>query len=156
MIEGKAGRTKQCSPPHFEIMKHYKISDREVYPALWITLAALIVGYLLWRSVLKKPSFAGCLFYTRWHVYCPACGGTRAALSLLHGKFLQSFYFNPAVPIAIISVAGYLFSQTVWRIRGKKGWVLRYSDKWLLGFVGLLFLHCLVRNLLWFGCGIPI
>jgi hypothetical protein len=74
----------------------------------------------------------------------------------MHGRVLQAFYDNPAVPFTAFSAAAYLSSQTVWRLRGRKGRVLRYSNRWLWCLLGIFLVNCAVRNLLWFGFGIPI
>ena len=39
---------------------HQKIGDREVYPAVWITLAAGGAAWLLWRFALGQPTISGC------------------------------------------------------------------------------------------------
>lgn len=142
-------------PAYFK-MKRQKLSDREVYPALLITAASLLVAYLVWRFLLRQPSLPGCFFYARWHVYCPACGGTRAAEALLRGHLGASLYYNPAVPFTAVSAAAYLLSQSVWRLRKKRGIVLHYSAGWLKICVLLLLLHCVVQNFLWFGLHRPL
>lgn len=38
-----------------------------------------------------------CLFHIITGAYCPGCGGTRAAILLLHGNILESFYYNPLI-----------------------------------------------------------
>ncbi|MEG1683919.1 MAG: DUF2752 domain-containing protein [Oscillospiraceae bacterium] len=136
-----------------------KETDDVIYVAGWITLAALAMGGLLWYFPLGQPPFAPCLFYTRWHVYCPGCGGTRALLALLHGDWLRALYYHPAVPLTVAAAGYYLAAQTVWRLGGKRQpprWLPRYRDAWLYGLFGLLVAHCLVRNLLWFGWGIAL
>lgn len=133
-----------------------KSGDRELYPALLIVLAAGLIIFAVWRYVLPAPAFPACWLFTRWHVYCPACGGTRAVMALAHGQIGQAFYWNPAVPTGAAFVAVYLLSQTTWRLRGRRGWVLRYSDRWLRAFLWLLALNCFARNLLWFGFGIAL
>ena len=55
------------------------VTDREVYPALWAALGLLAAGYLLWRFPLGRPTVSACWFYSRFHIYCPGCGGTRCA-----------------------------------------------------------------------------
>lgn len=124
------------------------VTDREVYPALLITLAALGGGYLLWRYTLHRPTIASCWIYTHWHIYCPACGGTRSLIALSQGNWLRSFYYNPAVPYTILSAAPYLISQMVWRLRGKRGWVLHYSSWWFWSLLLLMAVNCAVRNIL--------
>ncbi len=49
-----------------------------------------------------------CLMKRLFHIPCPACGGTRAALGLLHGDFAGALLYNPlavAVVLAAASVA---------------------------------------------------
>jgi len=132
------------------------VSDQQIYPALWITLALLAAGYWIWRDLLGSPSLRGCWFYRNFHIYCPGCGGTRALMALFQGHVIQSLYYHPAVPFAAISVTLYLLSQTLWRIRGRRGWVLHYSNRWLWALLAMLLGNCAVRNLLWFQFAIPI
>ena len=127
-------------------MTHHKISDREIYPALWITLGGMAISYLVWRYPLGRPKLAACIFYTHLHLYCPACGGTRAVLTLLHGEIGRSFYYQPLVPFVVVSVLIYLLSQTVWRLRGRRGFVLHYSNWWLRACLFLLLAQFVVRN----------
>lgn len=129
--------------------------DDVLYPALWITGGVFLGGVLLWNA-LGQPSLPACWFYTRWHIYCPGCGGTRAFIALLSGRILDSLWFHPAVLVGAVSAAAYLVSQTLWRLKGRQGWILRWSDRWLWGMLGLMGLHCVVHNLLWFIWGIPL
>lgn len=41
-------------------------------------------------------------------LYCPACGGTRAVMHLLHGDLAAALRHNPAV-VLLLPVAAYLF-----------------------------------------------
>lgn len=123
--------------------------DRELYPALLITLVVGITIAACWRYCFDAPVFPACWFFSRWHIYCPACGGTRAMEALIQGNILQSLYWNPAVPIGAAFVVAYLISQTAWRLRKKRGWVLLYKHPWLIAFMGLMAVNCIVRNLIW-------
>lgn len=133
-----------------------RITDKEIYPALWVALAALGLGYLLWRYPMGRPTISGCWIWRNLHVYCPGCGGTRAVEALFRGEILRSFSYHPAVPVTALAVTAYLLTQTVWRLRGRTGWTLRYSARWPWLLVGLLLANCSVRNLLWLGFGIPL
>ena len=88
--------------------------------------------------------------------YCPGCGGTRAVIALAHGQMLKALYYHPAVPVLAALGGVYLVSQTVWRMRGRRGWVLRYDPRWPAALAGLFLVNCAVRNLLWLGFGIGI
>ena len=132
------------------------VTDQEVYPALWIALAAAPIACLFWRFALKSPPLGECRLYRSFHVYCPGCGGTRAVIALLHGQVLRSAYYHPAVLLAAGFVLAYLLSQTVWRLRGRRGFVLHYTDRWATGLLAVLLLNCALRNLLWFGFQIPL
>ena len=89
-------------------------------------------------------------------IYCPGCGGTRAMLALAHGHVLRALYYHAPAVVTAILAAVYLVSQTVWRLRGRQGWVLHYDSRWP-GMLAALFLgNCVLRNILWldFGWGI--
>jgi len=132
------------------------MTDREVYPAIWIVLATLLTAFLIWKYILNEPTIAGCWIYQNLHVYCPGCGGTRSLTALLKGQLLHSFWYHPAVPITACVTAFYLFSQTIWRLRRKRGWTLHYRAGWLKILLGLIVFNCVLRNFLLqcFGIGL--
>lgn len=123
---------------------------------LWIILGALAGGYIVWRFALGSPTISACWFYSHFHIYCPGCGGTRSVIALAHGQLRKSLYYYPAVPFTVCSAAVYLLSQTIWRIRGKRGWVLHYRPLWLRVLLILILGNCILRNVLWFGFSIPL
>lgn len=73
-----------------------------------------------------------------------------------HGQLLRSLYYHPAVPVTAVLATVYMISQTLWRMRGRQGWVLRYDHRWPAMLVGLFLANCAVRNVLWLGFGIQI
>ena len=132
------------------------MTDREAYPAALITLLALAAAFLLWKYGLDAPAISGCWVLEHFGVYCPGCGGTRAVEALGRGEILRSLYFHPAVPVLSALFGVYLVSQTIWRLRGRKGWALRFNPRWPAMLVGLFLANCALRNLLLLGFGIPI
>lgn len=131
-----------------------KISDKEVYPAMWVALFCAAGAYLLWRYGLGAPTISSCWIWKHLHLYCPGCGGTRALIALFHGRFLRALWYHPAFALGVVWWIVYMVSQTIWRLRGHKGWVLRYSDRWLIGLVLVAGINCVVRNLLLVTLGI--
>ena len=128
-----------------------RMTDREVYPAAWILVGMLALAYLIWRYALGSPTVSRCWVWEHWGLYCPGCGGTRAVIALAHGQLLKALYYHPAVPVLAALGGVYLVSQTVWRMRGRRGWVLRYDPRWPAALAGLFLVNCAVRNLLWLG-----
>lgn len=133
-----------------------KITDKEVYPAMWVTLFCAAGAYLLWRYMLGAPTISSCWIWKHLHLYCPGCGGTRALIALAQGHPLLALWYHPAVPLAVVWWTIYMASQTIWRLRGKTGWVLRYSDRWLAAFALIVGINCIVHNLLLAAFGIGI
>ena len=60
------------------------------------------------------------------------------------------------VVVTLALAAAYLLTQTVWRLRGKRGWTLHYHRSWPAFLMGLFLVNCLARNVLWLGFGIPL
>ena len=133
-----------------------RVTDREVYPAVWITLGTLLVLFLAWKFLLGEPRVSQCWIHEHWGLYCPGCGGTRALIALMRGRVLKACHYHPAVPVTAILAAVYLTSQTLWRLQGRRGWVLRYDHRWPGMLIGLLVGNCVLRNLLLLVYGIEI
>jgi len=61
-------------------------------------LLVLLIFPFYWKYIMNLP-FNKCGLVEYLHLYCPACGGTRAFSSLLKLDILSSFKYNPIVPI---------------------------------------------------------
>ncbi len=95
------------------------------------------------RLFWKMP----CFFKEITHLYCPACGGTRAVRALMHLDLERSFLCNPIVLYGVFMMlwcfsgflAGKIFHRTI-RICRPRLWML------YLG-VALFFVYGVVRNI---------
>lgn len=125
-----------------------QITDREFYPAVWVTAVAFLAAYLVWKYALGMPTVSTCWVWETWHVYCPGCGGTRSLIALLRGDLLKALYYHPALVVTVVGVSVYMLSQSIWRLRGKRGWVMHYQSWWAPGIAVLLVFSCLLRNVL--------
>lgn len=60
------------------------------YYIIFILIAIIAMG-LYFLSINKSI----CIFYNIYHIPCPACGTTRAYISLLKGDLISSFKNHP-------------------------------------------------------------
>lgn len=119
------------------------------------TVSSLVLGVLIVLSVLlyftggvKITEFLpGCLFYRKYHLYCPGCGGTRAVRCLLRGDIIRSFQYHPFVPYAAIIYGIFFGSNVLYNLSFiRKRYMLRPIH--FIGAVIIIVLQCLVKNLL--------
>jgi hypothetical protein len=71
---------------------------------------------LLWPALPIRPI---CYLKKYLHLYCPGCGATRAFLSLLQGKFLQSIFYNPLL-LALIGLLAFYDISLIQSVFTKK------------------------------------
>lgn len=66
-----------------------------------VALGVLWLGglFVLWS--FAGPSAKACFLYDGFGLPCPACGGSRAGLSLLRGDLLAAFLHNPLVTLVL-------------------------------------------------------
>ena len=68
---------------------------------LAVSAAAFVVGALWLNLGLSWPR---CPFLAITGFPCLTCGATRCAVNLLHGNFLQAFWWNPLAMLALLGV----------------------------------------------------
>ena len=119
------------------------------YTVFHIAAAVLVGGFFVldYFAVFDKLLIY-CPFHFFLHLYCPACGGTRAAWLLLSGDIVGSLLYNPTT-IALLAAAVYyevaaLRSLITRRLDYIKG--VRFYPLYIT--VGICLLYCIVRNLL--------
>ena len=101
---------------------HISAAGARQRPGAWLAAAgtAAAAGGLAYLGT-HDPNVAGsypqCVLYRLTGIYCPACGGTRAAYDLLHGDVAGAFARNPAVPLLLVAVLAWLGYRVTYRRR---------------------------------------
>jgi hypothetical protein len=88
----------------------------------------------------------GCVFFHFTGLYCPGCGGTRAAHAMLHGEPLDALAMN-ALAVVGVPLWAWLFVHLAWplpRALAPPAW-LRDARPWAVAVIGF----ALLRNLPW-------
>ena len=101
-----------------------------------------------------------CVFFKATGYYCPGCGGTRAFLSMLKGKFITSFVYHPLVMYAVCIYVIFMVSHTIERLERcyyrRKAVVkeklfitgLKFRPWYLYGAVAIIFINVTLKNIL--------
>lgn len=64
---------------------------------IFLVISVIAFAVLMITDFKILSGIGGCIFFERTGLYCPGCGGTRAVISLLRGKVVQSFLYHPFV-----------------------------------------------------------
>lgn len=104
---------------------------------------------ILYKIVRSMP----CFFKEVTHFYCPACGGTRSVIALLHLNIQRAFLCNPTVVYTAVlflwCVVGYLIK----RIMGKEIKIMK-PHVWMLITGSILFFgFAVLRNIMVYKFG---
>ena len=75
------------------------------------------LAYLGTHDPHVAGSYPACILYSLTGIYCPACGGTRAAYDLMHADVAGAFARNPAVPLLLVAVLVWVGYRVTYRRR---------------------------------------
>lgn len=127
-----------------------KKNDDGFYMLGWGMLAGIFLLGVL-EKLLEFDLFrllGPCMLHLLTGYYCPGCGGTRAVLSLLNAKPLQSFLYHPFVLYAAVIGGWFMISQTVERISGGRIRIgMHFREIYLWIALGLIVLNFLLKNM---------
>ncbi len=115
------------------------------WPLVVAGIAASSTGYVALHNPNAPGSIGVCPLHATTGLWCPGCGGTRAAYDLAHGDILGAMSMNPlftlAVPLLVV-----LWIR--WFARGQgvrlKDWPFPVAASWILP--GIIVLFTVLRN----------
>lgn len=110
--------------------------------------AAALAGavYLYFHNPHSYP--LPCIFYSLTGFYCPGCGAGRASYSLLHGRFLDAFCYNPVMTAVLPLLGLYVAARVIdWAITGGNHIDRKISVKFVAGILVVVLLFGIVRNI---------
>lgn len=129
-----------------------KFSRKEQWMMLAITNGLAIAAVLLFPLYLKYRHLlpiTKCIMLDVLHLYCPACGVTRAIKSLLQFDILASIKYNPIVFIGAVLFVLYNIAMIRHLIKGGDRECL--LKPWMAYVVlGFWMVYAIVRNVLLF------
>lgn len=104
--------------------------------------AALVLFAERFLGIHIRILWPPCLFHVLTGYYCPGCGGTRAALALLHGNFFLSLKYHPVVPYAAALFLWALITNTAeLATKGRRRIGLRFRKRHLVILLVLTAIH---------------
>ena len=88
--------------------------NKYIYFSILITYIIVISLIFLYVIFLNKYFvIPACPIYSNFGFYCPACGSTRAVLSLINLNFKKSFIYNPIIIYAFFTTTFYLIIEAI-------------------------------------------
>ncbi len=87
-----------------------------------------------------------CLFRTITGLYCPGCGGTRAAIALLHGNIILSFFYHPLVLYIAVVAVFYIASHALSFVTKKPGFRKDPGSAFVNAALVIIVINFLVKN----------
>ena len=116
-----------------------------IYVSVFFTYVIILFMITMYIIFFKNYfSIPDCIIYRYFGVFCPACGGTRAIISLFNLKIKESIFYNPVVIYSLTVSTIYLLVETVNRIFNKN-----INISWnIFIFFGLILLtvNCILQN----------
>ena len=123
---------------------------KTTYLAILITYILLLIAIVSYMLFLKNfITIPACPILKYLGFYCPACGGTRAVISLYHFHIIDSFLYNPIVIYTFITTTLYLIIETI-NLIFKKSISLPWK---ILIYVGLaiFIINWIIQNIILFN-----
>ena len=113
---------------------------------LFTYILIFILIFLYFFKLKDYFSIPACPFYNYFGLFCPACGGTRALISLLKLDLVSSILYNPIVIYSIFFTTIYLIVEFI-NINFNKKINIPFDSILKIG-IFILFINCIAKNIL--------
>lgn len=119
--------------------------QQKIFIGIQIFIFLSIIGLYIILNTNIIRFIPGCIFYKKFGLLCPACGGTRFMISLLDLNFVQAFYTHPVFFLLLMYLVILDISYAINIIFNKKIYLFRW---WHIVFWGMLLLiFTIFRNI---------
>lgn len=127
-------------------MKDKKFFD---YLTFSIVLVGIIVCFCIFLFSFGFFTIPACLFITKFGFYCPACGATRAFLSLMSFDLVTSIKSNPFVFYTIFAIFVYFVLYIKLKMKKiSETFLENYCKKASYIGISILLINWILRNVL--------
>lgn len=92
-----------------------------------------------------------CWIHSKIGLYCPGCGGTRAFLAVLHGRFLRSLYYHPVVPYMGVIYVLFLEKGILHYLSRGKFAFMRFRLGYVYVGIAITIVQFLIKNICLIG-----
>ena len=125
------------------------LQSRKARICLSVCVAALACAGALYLYFMGPGNIPlVCVFYETTGLYCPGCGAGRACYSILHGRFLEAFCYNPLMMILLPLIGMYIAARMVdWIVTGGNHIDRKINVKFLTWVLVIVVVYGVVRNL---------
>ena len=138
-----------------EKRKVNRVEDQLYFAGLILLPIGLSCAYIVTEWVVPRlPPSAECILWKFFGFYCPGCGGTRAVISLLHGRFLASLWYHPIVMYVVVMYACFMISHTLEKIHCPIIKGMKFHTWILYAMPVILAINVILKNVLLFCYGV--
>lgn len=130
--------------------------SRSIYYICMAVIGYSVAGYLILRWFRVNPAilFPPCRLHQRTGYYCMGCGGTRALRLFFQGHWIRSFYYHPAVDVAMLFLCVFLPSNTLEFLTGGRIHGLRVKPFHLWILTGIMVVQWIIKNGVFYFTGV--
>ena len=126
---------------------HNSESKKRLCKLLTRCAIVLLVGLLYYLVIHITGIAIPCFYYTFTGFYCPGCGVTRMAVSLLRLDFEKAFYYHPVL-LCSIPLLGVCFGyQALQYVKVGETRLLWWQNTIIWLVIVALVLFCIYRNI---------
>lgn len=133
--------------------KKLTLEDELYFVGVCFFVFAVICAYVFLKFILPIMPEVPCFFWKVFGAYCPGCGGTRALINMLQGRFLKSLWYHPLIMYCVVVYGWFMISHTLRKLHIIKNG-MKYRDGYMYGALAVIAINFVLKNVLKFCFGI--
>ncbi len=114
--------------------------------ALFLCVVIVTLLIKLYDIDLVKIIPAHCILYENYGFYCTGCGGTRACMALIHGNYIESIRYYPAIIYLVVLFIYYFIMNIISLAKKMHKKIVKPIHFYIL--IAIILIQWIVKNFL--------